>query len=117
MFYFLPKVNEIVSLHRPICETRIYMNLICCICKNEISEDAKIAKIISIKRIQHDGTGARTEYTNSGDEIYIHLNCLQCGNGPIIVCQANDKNFVPDSRIINNDTTLDSLVRSNILNF
>ena len=93
------------------------MNLTCCICKNEISEDAKIAKIIPIKVTQHDETDARTEYTNSDDEIYIHLNCLQYGNVPIIACRANDKNFVPDSRIINDDTTQDSLVRSNILNF
>ena len=99
------------------------MNLTCCICKNEISKDAKIAKIIPIKVTQHDETDARTEYTNSDDEIYIHLNCLQCGNVPIIACRA--KNIATDLRImditqenfVDKSKIIEPLIRNNILNF
>jgi hypothetical protein len=91
------------------------MNLICCICKNKISKDSKIAKIILIKRIQHDETIARLEYENDQKELYIHFNCLQNGNIPIISCRANEENFAPNSRIIDGDSN--SLARNNILNF
>lgn len=108
-------------------ETRIYMNLICCICNDEISEDAKIAKIISIKRIQHYGTDARIEYTDDQEELYVHFNCLRDKDIPIISCPANNEDFNErDSRIIDKTETnleslkkenIDSLTRSNILNF
>lgn len=92
------------------------MNLICCICKNEISDNARIAKIISIKRIQQDGTDARIEYTGDQEELYIHFNCLQKRNITINPCLANDENFnQDDSRIIGGSDVV--LSRNDLLGF
>lgn len=90
------------------------MNLICYICEKEIIAESRIAKIISIKRVQQNKTDASVEYSPDQEEIYIHFNCLQTN---IIPCLAKHENFAQNPRIIDNDTTLDSLVRSNILNF
>ena len=103
------------------------MNLICYICEKEISVESKIARVISIKRIQRNGTDARIEYTGDQEELYIHLDCIQNKKAPTIPCLANNENFNQDnSRIMNEDNTVlksskeentDSLVRNNILNF
>lgn len=122
MSYYSPRFNEIcISSHTPTCETRIYMNLICCVCNKEITGDVKIAKIISIKRIQHDGTNARIEYQTDQEEIYCHLSCLVSISCPAI----NNENFnhTDFSIIDQRDTNLDivkneeSLVRNNLLGF
>lgn len=99
--------------HTNLRDKNLYMkNLICYLCKKEMIESDKIAKIIPIKVTQHDGTDARINYINDQEEIYIHFNCL---NHTSIFCQAKIENFNQNnSRIINRD---DSLVRSDILNF
>jgi len=101
-------------------------NLVCCICDKEITIDSKVAKIVFVKRTQHNEAISGVEYLGDQEELYIHFNCLKSNRVPVISCRANNKNFNQcDSRIINVDETIlnpiesenTELTRNNILNF
>lgn len=119
MSYFLLRLNKnrISSQFLKTARQELCMDLICCVCKNEISEDAKIAKIISIKRIQHYGTDARIEYTDDQEDIYVHIDCLTKPQNNISICDSHFGIINKADEILCPAKNEKSLIRNNLLGF